>query len=73
MLLDTENSMREKFNVLLTESEGNARKFRVELENKHKEDVASLTSSRITLEESHIGSRKVFENEVLYLSARYCQ
>ena len=56
--------MREKFNVLLTESEENSRKNRVEQENKHKEDVANLTSLRIELEETHILNRKEFENEV---------
>jgi hypothetical protein len=64
MLIETENSMREKFNVLLSESEGNARKNRVEQENKHKEDVAALTAMRIELEETHMRNRKEFESEV---------
>ena len=56
--------MREKFNALLTESEESGRKNRVEQENKHKEDVATLTSSRIELEETHIRNRREFEGEV---------
>jgi hypothetical protein len=71
MLVDTENSMREKFNALLTESEENARKFRVEQEKKHKEEIASLTSSRIVLEESHINSRREFEAEVSVLPCTF--
>lgn len=64
MLIDTENSMREKFNSLLAESEGNARKYRTEQEQKHKEDIATLTATRIELEESFMTSRKEFEKEV---------
>lgn len=66
MLIDTENTMREKFNALLTESEENARKNRIEQESKHKEDVSALTTARVTLEESHNASRREFENEISF-------
>lgn len=59
--------MREKFNALLTESETNARKYRIEQEQKHKEDIATLTTTRIELEESFTTSRKEFENEASLL------
>lgn len=56
--------MRKKFNSLLVESESNARKHRFEQEQKHKEDVTSLTTTRIELEELFTTNRKEFEKEV---------
>lgn len=66
--------MREKFNALLTESEENARRQRTELESKHKEDVSNLTSARMEMENSHIVSRREFENEISFFSiyVNYC-